>query len=335
MPAQGEIRRGATESVQWDGTRWAPVPVQPSSWLDSVPGLRDIAALPSNLFAGAKALPDVARGLVHEPAETLKGFAQGASEAATPDRVGLLSLLTAGATVPAALAAAGGETAVQATRLATDAQNQPQSLPDAAGEVATAAAIPLSAAALKAVPGAVERMGGSRNVATRTIGAGFGGYEGYRYGGIPGAVLGAVAGFKAPDLVGSRTLRALRSVVGDVESAAPPATDASEIPVTRPSDPSFYDRRFGSPPRKTPIASLSDGIAAPDLPKVPQGTWKATPDGEWTVDSTAKPGQRVNVMNRAGYGQMVDMPEDPETLGIRKALLDMRASRGAKTTLLK
>lgn len=221
MPQKGEIRRGATESGQWDGSQWIPLEAsKPASvdnprsfgWLDAVPGLRDALNIPENLVKGAQALPDVARGLVHEPGATLKGFAQGTSEAATPGRVGLLALLTGGATVPAALAAAGGESIAQGTRVATDAPNAPQSFPEAAGNVLEAAAVPGVAAGLKAVPGAVESMGGTRKVAGRVLGAGLGGYEGYKYGGISGAIAGAAGGGALGG--GSLKMRALRSVLG-------------------------------------------------------------------------------------------------------------------------
>ncbi len=239
MPEKGEIRRGATESVQWDGSRWTPLAsARPSTvdnptsfgWLDAVPGLRDVLNLPSNIVKGAEALPDVARGLVHEPAATLKGFAGGASEAATPGRVGLLALLSGGATLPAALGAAGGEALAEGGRVATDAPNAAQTFPEAAGNVLEAASVPAVAGALKAVPGAVERTGGTRNVAGRVLGAGFGGYEGYKYGGIPGALAGAAAGGSLGGNGGSRTLRALRAVIGAPEAAEATAPAAIARP---------------------------------------------------------------------------------------------------------
>lgn len=251
MPQAGEIRRGSTEAVQWDGSRWQPLAAAaPTSvdhprsfgWLDAVPGLRDVLNLPENLVKGAQALPDVARGLVHEPGATLKGFAQGSSEAATPGRIGLLSLLTAGATAPAALAAAGGEALAQGTRVATDAPNAPQSFPEAAGNVVEAAAVPGLAGALKAVPAGVERLGGTRKVAGGLIGAGLGGYEGYRYGGVPGALAGAVAGGTLGG--GSPSMRALRSVLGS-GAEAETVSDVAPAGVER-----FKPNRSGIPASK-------------------------------------------------------------------------------------
>ena len=234
MPQQGETRTANGETRAWSGTRWEPVAApqtvdQPKSFgaLDYVPGLRDILNIPSNVVKGAQALPDVARGLIHEPGATLKGFGEGVSEAATPGRVGLLALLTGGATIPAALGAAGGESLAQAGRVATDAPNAPQSFPEAAGNVLEAASVPAVAAGLKAVPGAVESLGGTRKVAGRVLGAGLGGYEGYRYGGIPGAIAGAVGGGAVGGMTGgSRTMRGLRVAMGIPEAAEESATAA-------------------------------------------------------------------------------------------------------------
>lgn len=248
MPEKGETRTANGETRAWSGTRWEPAQAAASpsvdhpvsfGWLDAVPGLRDALNIPVNAVKGAQALPDVVRGLVHEPGATLKGFAQGSSEAATPGRVGLLALLTGGATIPAALAAAGGEAVVQGTRAATDATNAPQSLPEAASNVLEAASVPAVAGALKAVPGAVERLGGTRNVAGRVLGAGFGGYEGYKYGGLPGMVAGAAGGASLGGNGGSRTLRALRAVIGpdaaEEAVAAPAVRTPAAAPVEAPT----------------------------------------------------------------------------------------------------
>lgn len=252
MPQKGEQRTAGGESRQWSGTRWEPVaeakqqsvdnPVS-FGWLDAVPGLRDALNIPVNAVKGAQALPDVVRGLVHEPSATLKGFAQGSSEAATPERLGLLALLTGGATLPAALAAAGGEGVAQATRYATNAPNAPQSFPEAVGNVAEAASVPALAGAVKAVPGAVERLGGTRKLASRALGASYGGYEGYQHGGVGGMIGGAVAGGAAGDVLGggSRTMRGLRMIMGGgaadeaaAATAAPKPAAPVEAPVAKP-----------------------------------------------------------------------------------------------------
>ncbi len=275
MPQQGEIRHGSTESVQWDGSRWNPITTQKGSvdnpvsfgWLDAVPGLRDALNIPVNAVKGAQALPDVVRGLVHEPAATLKGFAGGVSEAATPGRLGLLALLTGGATLPAALAAGGGEALAQGTRVATDAPNAPQSFPEAAGNVAEAAAVPAIAGAAKAVPGVVQRLGGTRKLGSRILGAGYGGYEGYQHGGLGGMLGGAVAGGIAGDVLGggSPTMRALRMVMGG-GAADEAAADVSPAGVDR-----YLPNRSGVPiSREVPGFSMpANGTPAvePPLPR--------------------------------------------------------------------
>lgn len=240
MPQPGEIRRGATESVQWNGERWSPIVHgeesvdKPISFgvLDMVPGLRDVLNLPTNIVKGAKALPDVARGIVNEPGATMKGFVKGSSEAATPERIGMLALLTGGATLPAALGAAGGEALAEGARVATDAPNAARSFPEAAGNVLGAASVPALAGALNAAPTAIARMGGARKVAGGVLGAGLGGYEGYRYGGIPGGIAGAIGGGAlGGGSGGSRSMRALRAILGPEAEASPkvPQTVAQTI----------------------------------------------------------------------------------------------------------
>lgn len=271
MPQIGEIRRGKTESGQWDGQRWQPITHQdpsvdrPVSFgiLDSVPGLRDVLNLPVNAVKGAEALPDVARGLIHEPAATLKGFVGGASEAATPGRLGLLALLTAGATAPAALGAAGGEALAEGGRYLTDAPNASRSLPEAAMNVVEAGSVPAVAAGLKAVPGAVGRMGGTRKVAGQLVGAGIGGYEGYRYGGVPGAIAGAVTGGAVGGGRGSASLRGLQRILG-VEAAEKTASDVAPEIVDR-----FKPNRSGiGRSREVPGFSMPKEVPAePPLPR--------------------------------------------------------------------
>ena len=285
MPQNGEIRHGATESVQWDGSRWTPLTnKQPTvdnpasfGWLDAVPGLRDVLNLPMNAVKGAGALPDVARGLINQPGATLKGFAAGASEAATPGRIGLLALLTGGATLPAALGAAGGEAIAQGTRVATDAPNAPRSFPEAAGNVAEAASVPALAGTIKAVPSAVERLGGTRNVAGRVLGAGFGGYEGYHYGGLPGMVAGAVGGGSLGGSGGgSRAMRGLRAVIG---GGAP---EAAEEAVAAPA--------------RTPTAPVEAPIAKPDV------NWSGV---TLSPEAAARNVEATNLRDVSGYSHDV------------------------------
>ena len=234
----------------WDGRGWTaakPATVDnPRSFgvLDYIPGLRDALNIPENLVKGAQALPDVARGLYNEPAATLKGFVGGASEAATPGRLGLLALLApgGGSMAARALAAAGGESAAQAGRVATDAPNAPRSFPEAAGNVAEAASVPALAGVAQGVPNAVARAGGPSGIAKRVVGAGIGGYTGYKLDGPIGGIIGAAGGAASPNALRAiRTMRGLQSVIGagaDTAAAAPAAAvEAAPVAeaVTRPN----------------------------------------------------------------------------------------------------
>lgn len=296
MPQQGEIRHGQTEDVVWDGSRWNPVAPdrvdKPASvgLLNYVPGLRDMLNLPANAIKGAEALPDVASGLVHNPGATLKGFVKGTSEAATPGRVGLLALLTGGATLPAALGAAGGEALAQGGRLATDAPNAAESFPEAAGNVAEAASVPAIAAGLQALPGAVERMGGTRALASRGLGTLYGGYEGYKRGGVLGAVGGAVAGGVTGDVLSgnSRTLQVLRSVLGK-DGAAPAAAATGEIVNGVPVG-ALRAAGIGEPAIEQTLAN-AEAQAAAAAPKVPsaKSAWSAARAQRFPVEKQELP----------------------------------------------
>lgn len=216
MPQVGETKTIGGVTGQWDGQTWRQVSGgsaapsgRGSSLLDLVPGLSDVLHLPSNLIAGAKAVPDVVRGLVNNPGATIKGGIQGVSEAATPGRLGLLALLTGGATLPAALAAAGGEAAAQGGMVATGSPQAPTSFGDAALKTGEAAAPALIGAGInKGVSAARAALPNLTSTGISGVGGGvLGGYEGYKRGGIPGALegaaIGAVAGKKLPGWLGT------------------------------------------------------------------------------------------------------------------------------------
>lgn len=236
MPQIGEIRHGQTESVQWDGGRWVPIGGSTSSTssnspslLDYIPGVRDVVNLPSNLVKGVSAIPGVVSGLANNPSATVKGFVQGASDAATPDRVGLLSLLLGGAGLPAVLAAGGGEAGAKIGQAVTDSPNKPKTFGDAATQVGEAAAVPAIPAtfnkATQVVKSAVPSVSG-----TGLTGAAIGGYEGYKRGGLLGGAEGAVTGYylgnKASKL--EQILGALKDKEGT--SAATEAQIAADAP---------------------------------------------------------------------------------------------------------
>lgn len=299
----------------WDGYGWiapasrpAPEPPvdKPLSFgaLDYVPGLRDVLNLAPNIVKGAQALPDVARGIVRQPGATIKGFVKGASEAATPDRLGMLALLTPGlgATLSGALTAAGGESIAQAARAATNAPNAPTSLGDAATSVGEAASVPALAAAVQGVPSAVQRMGGTKQLAGRVLGAGIGGYEGYHLAGAPGAVLGTVGGAMAPDLLRRRSLMGLTRAIGpqaeSASTASPRIVDRYRPNVSRVSS---EVKGFSMPEAAT---SEAPGAAIPGL-RTPQGTFTKIGD-EWGVTGKGlQAGQPVNVSSASGVQRLM------------------------------
>lgn len=90
MPQVGEVRRGQTESVQWDGSRWQPIAHQPTN--DS--------------FVG-----DLFHGITEHPLDTLKGFIQGgATGLPTAAKIvqTVAPIVTGGASIPAQMAVGAG-----------------------------------------------------------------------------------------------------------------------------------------------------------------------------------------------------------------------------------
>jgi hypothetical protein len=113
MPQVGEQRKGATETVEWNGSRWTPVTVSPV----------DPGETSNPWVAGAK------------------GFVRGASEAATPGKLGMLAaLLTGGGSIPAQMATAGGaETIAELLQTLTGSPEAPKSFGEGATRVGLAA----------------------------------------------------------------------------------------------------------------------------------------------------------------------------------------------------
>jgi len=242
MPQVGETRTAGGETRQWTGARWEPVtgPVDASAQaplpgvdkpavdvgvLGMIPGFSDVVNLAPNVIKGAEALPDVVRGAVHHPLDTLKGFLEGSSEAMTPARAAELGLLTGGASLAGTGVAAGLAAAGQAGQTATDAPNAPTSLPQAGGRVLEAAALPASGAALgKAAEIARTINPRTLKIGGEILGGATGAYEGYEHGGVPGAILGAGTGIWG----GSKLGMLADLIAGKTGSAA--AKDVAEPP---------------------------------------------------------------------------------------------------------
>lgn len=294
MPAVGETKTINGVTGQWTGQTWMRVATQPPlppvdrpavshPLLDMIPGLSDVLSLPSNLYKGATALPDVARGALNHPADTMKGFLSGASEAATPVRTGTLAALTGGLTLPAAIGAAGAQSAVEAVRGATGAPNAAKTFPQAAGRVAGAAAVPGLPAGVGAVAKTAARVM-PRLVNEKTMGVGgalLGGYEGYKADGIPGAIAGATLGGGVGAKL--RLPKSLQGLMGgaEAEAAIPMAkgyVGASEgVKPPRRSAPvpgSEYQEPKVREPYHVPPAA-EEVIAPPNLETAPRVAGKA------------------------------------------------------------
>lgn len=73
MPQQGEIRRGATESVQWDGSRWQPL--QPSDTAPAMhhPGLSE-SPVDAELGELGRTAKEAGIGLLRSPLDMAEGL---------------------------------------------------------------------------------------------------------------------------------------------------------------------------------------------------------------------------------------------------------------------
>lgn len=180
MPQVGERRVGRTETVEWDGARWTPVPHQASGAEGGYhPGLADsehpgLAALKGFISGGATGLPTAAR------------IAQ----------FGLIPLLTGGASIPAQMAiGAGSQGMADLADKAAGDPNAPQDFGDFMTHAATGAIGPLVVGGgmkiLSKVPGAAlavaSRMPGKIGLAAKAATA--------LRAGMPEAEGAAAAGF--------------------------------------------------------------------------------------------------------------------------------------------
>ncbi len=334
------------ETRAWDGSSWVPMaqagpvpasaqPPMPSvdkpavdvGALRLIPGFSDAVNLAPNLVRGAEALPDVARGLVHHPLDTLKGFLQGSSSALTPERAGELALLTGGATLPAAAGAAGLAGIGQAGQAATGAPNAPISGPEAAWRMAGAAAIP----GLPAIGGKVLGAAGSLSPKTMktiggSVGALTGGYEGYEHGGVPGAVLGAGSGAwggaRVGDILSNMIPASVRGLEGGAEGAAPAFGDAWKPRVSSEVPGSSYRDPFpsSSPAQEPPgwyrsSSSPEDEILARLTDSQPSGTATTSSGPSAPLPEVGTPGQ--SIAERAAAMRVENPNIDTEAAAMR------------------
>lgn len=128
-PQVGEQRHGETESVQWDGSRWAPIARNPSAEAGYHPGL---ATDPTSA--------------------SLQGFLSGASEAATPGKIGALAAMLVPGMAPAILTGAGAMAGTDMLRRLFDTANAPTGMGDLGRDVVESAMPSAVGGAINAIP---------------------------------------------------------------------------------------------------------------------------------------------------------------------------------------
>ncbi len=276
MPQVGEIRRGSTESVQWDGSRWQPVEHQPQG-------------------EDAGFLSDLYHGVTEHPLDTLKGFLQGsATGLPTAARIAQVALpfVTAGASIPAQMAVGAG---TQALADIADGVAGDPSAPKTFGDFLTHAAT--GAVAPGILGGAAKLVKAVRPLASKGSvggvgGAALGAYEGYKRGGITGALEGAAIG----GMGGS----ALANKLGKFGSAAAPeAEEAIEGGIgTQPKAPATGKNVYYHADEPLPQYGGSQGKTYYNQPAETVSPTTRTPSAA----------EKFNIERNAPYGEGAIMP---------------------------
>jgi hypothetical protein len=311
-------------------------PVHTPGWTDWIPGFNDVVNLAPNLIEGAKALPGAMHNLFLEPDktgipnQTIRGGVQGASEAATPGRTGLLALLTGGATLPATLGAAGAQAAVEGARYLSGAENAPTSPMDAITDIGEAALVPGAPAAIgKYAPKVAAMLPTNLRPGNRTKGAVLGGLVGYRHGGLvtgPG-MLGGIEGALEGGLIGNRLTKS--NVLGGLAEAAGlgaekeegaaaakatrSSTDWSKDASARPTwDPAGPSKRAASEAAQQAARTRASNVKLGDIGNVPYRTPEPTFTGNDIANATdtydrAVPGEFANRSSSLGQSTLKTM----------------------------
>lgn len=217
------------ETRTWDGGQWVAAPTSAEAGYH--PGLEDSGS------------PWLAR---------IKGFLSGASEAATPGKVGTLAALAVPGAAPAALVGGGAMALADMLRTHFDTANAPKSMGDAAMDVGGAA---LGAGIKGPISKGYELASNvvkNPRALTGGTGAVVGGLEGYKRDGIPGALGGAVAGGLGATMLGKRL-----GLISD--AIAPEAGATAESSVM----PSAVNPRLS---REVPGFSYPEAAPIPEAP---------------------------------------------------------------------
>jgi hypothetical protein len=201
MPQIGEVRKGASESVRWDGARWQPQ------------GNPNVSAVPASETDN----PWIAR---------MKGFLSGAASG-LPNAAKIVQVaapfVTGGASIPLQMAIGGGTQALaDLTSRAAGNSDAPQTFSDLLLRAAEGAAIP------GVLGGAMKGIQAIRPLATKGTmggvgGAMIGGYEGGKRGGVTGALEGAALGAAGGSTLANKfaSFRGLSGAAKDAEQAVP------------------------------------------------------------------------------------------------------------------
>lgn len=284
MPQVGERRVGRTETVEWDGARWTPVPHQASGAEGGYhPGLADsehpgLAALKGFISGGATGLPTAAR------------IAQ----------FGLIPLLTGGMSIPAQMAiGAGSQGMADLADRAADDPNAPQDFGSFMTRAATGAIGPAVVGGgmklLSKVPGAAlavaSRMPGKIGLAAKAAtalragmpeaeGAAAAGYTPSRpktisYSNRPGAASGDIptaSGWQEPHAVDTDLVSTLDRYMPNTSRATAAETSsvgAGRVPYARPQavePPALEGLDRYMPNSGAPAAAESTSIGAGRTP---------------------------------------------------------------------
>lgn len=297
MPVPQEQRTVNGETREWNGSRWEPVRDLSQDNISRDAGVfGNLAKIPQAIGA----LPDIGRGLVSHPWETMKGFMGGAAEAATPAKLGTLAALgTGGASIPAQMAvSSGAEALAQALQLGTGSPDAPKSFGDAAGRTIGAGAI------TGAVGGTMKGLGA--------------GYRAVKNAGplVDSALeLGShVTGLKTLSKMG----QAVRGITGGAEAATPATkytqgigrTDSisREVPgYTMPNDtaplggtpgPKSWPIEGGPLPREKPVFDVPESVKRATDSQPSRGAAAAHSATNGTITAA----ERTQLLN-AGYSE--------------------------------
>lgn len=226
-------------------------------------------------------------GSEHPVSTWLKGFAQGGAEGLpTAARIAQVALpfATGGASIPAQMAVGAGTQALAdlADRAAGD-PNAPQTFTDYLTHAATGAILPgVIGGAGKAISALAPLA--SKGTTGGLIGAGLGGYEGYKRGGVMGGVEGAALGTAGGSVLANK-LGKLSQAVRGLKNEVPAAEGLERY-----------------------MPNTSGYRGAPQSTEVPGSTYKPfTPGAYRNVSQFTGPTSPVaeaeNVAANASYGE--------------------------------